>query len=136
MASNSRPSSSICSGVRWASGFAPACGKLALPAAAAPWERAACGTDVAAGPASVRGVPAVAVVVRVGGAVAVAVMRGSFRRSELDLDRALGRVYASADDLPGRDVDASGAQVAHAACAQAPRAAVADAHAAAMRHGC
>ena len=51
--------------------------------------------------------------------------------SELDLDGALGRVDAGANQLAGLAVDAPGAQVAHAARAQAPDAAVADAHAAA-----
>ena len=51
--------------------------------------------------------------------------------SELDLDRALGRVDAGAQHLSGLAVHAAGAQIAHLAGAQAPDTAVADAHPAA-----
>src|SRR6185437_12172363 len=51
-----------------------------------------------------------------------------------DLDRALGRVDARAEHLPGLAVHAAGAQVAHLPRAQLADAAVADAHAAAEGH--
>src|SRR4029078_474938 len=71
---------------------------------------------------------------RGGASVAVAAVIGGPFVSELYLDRALGRVDAGADDLDGRPVHPSRPHVAAAAREQAPGAAVADAHAAAVRH--
>src|SRR6185437_15154495 len=54
--------------------------------------------------------------------------------SEVDLDRALGRVDAGAHDLARGAGDGPRPQIAHLTGAKAPDAAVADAHAAAEGH--
>src|SRR3954451_17120659 len=118
MASNSRPIVSICSTLRRASGLS---GSL----------RSATG----GGGLSVADMVGLSV-----GSSWFELVRGEGRPasaagSEVDLDRALGGVDARAHDLAGGPRHAARAQVAHLAGAQAPDAAVADAHAAAEGHG-